>query len=270
MRTTAFPTALLLLVACGGSSDATTDDTDSDVVGDSDTGEEGGATLQGTVTDAEGAAVAPEAMRVQFCRGDSCRVAQDFAEGVYAFTALPPGPGSLELVPLGGDLATAFVPVDIAADAERTIDVVVPDLGAATALTATAAEVEVIDGLFVTASTSSLEAPNPLLPAPTALRAVDATSVAMPIDFLTGEVVALFYMDPFDYKATDTGAGVPVRFDNAWSLADDEAHLYMGDYYTASWIDLGPLATDGDGKLVPETAPPRVSTLLILKTAPSE
>ncbi|MCB9682755.1 MAG: hypothetical protein H6733_14915 [Alphaproteobacteria bacterium] len=279
-----------LLAACAGSTTDKVTDTDTDTDVDTDTGvvdtdatcelapdpslpdcsadvPSGGAGLTGALVDVDGNPLNTDAaLRVQYCRGDTCLIPDCTFSNTYAFGNLDAGPGSFDIVLLpscdGERFATPFAPLDVETGVTRTVDVTVPRLGPATAIPATATEIEVVDGLYLTVGEGSLERPSPLEPAATEIAGVDATDVAVPIEGITGTVLAVYYLAPFDY---DSSAGVPVRLDNAWTLADSEGELWIGDYTTSSWEKVGDLTIDGDDKLTTATGLPRMSTLVVVR-----
>lgn len=276
----------LILAACGtattsdDTTDATTDevgetgdssDTDIEVtcslepIADDCAGDiaSGGAKLTGKVTDQNGNAIGNGGVRVQFCR-EICLVPDCYDGNTYTFGGLDAGPGAYDVVPLCEDerLATPFAPITLDEAATRTIDIVVPKLGPATAIPDTAAEIEVVDGLYLTIGKGDLSKPTPLDPEATEVAGVDATAFSVPIEGITGDVLAVYYLHPFDYPAD---GGLTVRLDDGWTLGSGNGELWVGNYDDIQWDKVGDLVDDGDGKLTPGAKLPRISTLVVVK-----
>jgi hypothetical protein len=263
---------LALLVACDGKT-PDTDDTDvtpvdteepEDTELDLDTEvDDPEYTLTGTLRDEDGQPIT-ERLRVQYCRNIACRAAS-IEDGVYTINGIEAGPGSFEVVALddGSDLVTVFAPLDIG-DEDRTVDVVVPDIDFEVAIPASPAALTVADGLTITVGQGQLEAPSPLDPAPTHLAGTVGTDVSLPIEGLTGTLLALYYLMPFDYESS---AGMAVTVRNDFGLVDGQAELYAAVYTTYSWEKVGDLVEDGDGGLVLEGGGTidRITTLAVVQ-----
>lgn len=256
----------------------TDDDTDDTDVGDTDTGAETdvvdtdcsddvptGTGIHGTVKTTSGAPLGPDDVRVQFCRGVTCLFPVCHWEGAFAFGELTPGAGSFAIAPIDGGRFETFVPITLVDGVVRELDVAVPDLTAGVAIPAERAEIEPTDGLYLTVGAGDLPGQPPLQPAPTeiAALAVDMGGEGVPpLEGFTGTAVGLFWLDPFDSAAADD-LTLPVRFDDpGWAAG--ARRLWVADYFTAQWVDLGPLTADEGGKLAPsEGGLPRLSTLLV-------
>jgi hypothetical protein len=242
----------LLLFACSGDSkDPPADDTD-DTTTDTDTGftdTDGGSddpiVLRGVLKDVDGALITA-GLRLQYCRGADCRTPQDFADGAYAFRGVPTGPGSFETVTIGGSIryANAFAPINVTEGVERELDAVVPVLGPEVAIPATEAELQPAPGLFLTLADDKLDRPSAFEDVPTAIAGVDATEWHLPVEGVAGEVLAMYYLWPFN--APSTSGPIPVKLTDRWSLNSGEAELWAGDYYTSSWIKVGDLDDNAD------------------------
>lgn len=230
-----------------------------------------GTALIGRLVDVDGKPLGKGGFRVQYCR-DVCLVADCFDGNAWSFSNLEPGDGSFDIVPLCDEerFAPVFAPLVVDDGMIREVEVVVPRLGPATPLPAASTEIEVVKGLFLTVADGQIAPPSPLDPAPTEVAGVDASAYPVPIEGLVaGEVVAVYYLDPFDYEADPE---IAVRLDNAWSLADGEAELWVGNYAAflgdaddAPWEKVGTLTVDGDGKLATTAGLPRLSTLVVIK-----
>jgi hypothetical protein len=245
--------------------DSPVDDTDAatDSDGDGDVDADV-ATLTGTLRDVAGDLLT-ENVRVQYCRNTACR-AGEVVDSTFTIADLSSGPGSFEVVALDDNstLATVFAPLNLEASETKSIDVTMPQLDQRIALPATAEEIEVSDGLWVTTSLSDLEAPNPFAPDATHIGATNATGIGLPIEGLdAGTVSALYYMVPFDYHST---AGLHIRIRNDWGYADGEAALYAAVYESFSWELIDDLKDDGSGNLVTAdgTTVPVVTTIAVV------
>lgn len=245
-------------------SDPMPEDSDAAPAEDSDTDlPVGPTTIRGALRDTTGAAMS--SVRVQYCRNTVCTVAV-LAPGEYEFVDIAAGPGAFEVrsfADVEPPFATVFTPLDARADRIRTVDVVVPRLSHWLALPATPGELQIADGLWVTVGLDQLIPSSPFAPAATHVGAVDATAQALPTDRLEGELLALYYLSPFDYAAT---APLPLRVRNDWSLASGEAALYAAMYETYAWERVATLDED-QGSLVPRevAGPERFTTLAVVR-----
>jgi hypothetical protein len=269
---------LALLTACSKGDD-TSGDTDTDLGVDSEPGDTAapldtdcsddvpadGAGLAITAVDADGNVLGADRIQLRYCRGDKCTNEQCAQDDAHRIGGLDAGVGSLELFPKPtGDapLATAFAPFTVTDGEVSTLTVTVPRTGTPVDLPATRGPIEVADGLYLTLEQGDLEGATPLDPAPTAVSGVDATDVALPIEGLQGTVLAVWYLDPFDAEVAD-GSDVTVSVDDRWSLGSGNGELYVGDYYTSSWVKVGDLVTDGDK--LSASGLPRISTLVVIR-----
>ncbi len=273
----------LVLAACGPGTSVVDEDTDTetDVETDTDSDAESddtevvdcstfvgeGTTISGVVKDTQGTLLTDSQVRVQYCRGATCLYPTCFSEGDFVFEQVEAGPGSFAIAPIGGGRFEPFVPVAIAS-APLTLDAVVPTLAGEVTIPAVAAELAVGAGVYLTLGTGDLPGEPPLEPAPTKVAAIEALADASALEGFTGTAVALFYVHPFDSAAADDTT-IPVRFDDAgWNL-EGRGRLWVADYFTSAWIDLGPLEVDGDAKLVlADGGLPQLSTLLITRDDP--
>lgn len=267
--------------ACGPSGDGPTDDdtddtdttdsADSDVdtdVADTDCSDNvptSGTGLYGAIVDDEGADLDAADVRVQLCRATTCVYATCHVGDTYAFGPLTAGVGSYAVEPKGAGYFEPFAPITLEASPRR-IDATVPSLNAGVAIPATAAEIEVAEGLYLTLGAGDLPGKPPLEPAPTVVYGIDATSLNLPIEGVTGEVVAVYYLSPFQKEVGVEEGTLAVRLDDRWTLGAG-GHLWLGRYESSTWLDLGELTADGDGKLVPVTGIDRLSTLVVTRAA---
>lgn len=256
----------LLCTACTSGPAVETDDTDTidtDTTDTETTDTEvtpvGSSTLEGAIVNAAGAAI--DGARVQFCRGANCLTRHTDATGTYAFEDILDGPGSFEIIPPEGtDYAIAFTPIDLEDDATLSVDVTMLPLGAPVSIPATAAELEITDGVYVTLGEGELEPPL-FVDDATEVAGVDATATPMPVQLLEGTVLAMYYLAPFDFHAT---AGAPIELRNDWGLADGEAELYVAVYETSTWDKVGDLTVSGD-RLVSSGGLHLISTIAVVR-----
>lgn len=280
-----FPLAIVL-AACSTGTD-TPDDTDSDTQVDdtalpADTdvptsctqdAPATGSALFGTVVDADNHALGSSEARIQFCR-DVCYTAQCRGPGVWGFEGLASGKGSFEAKPLAGDddLATVFLPLDLAEGSARPFAVELPRLSPAVAIPATAAPLEVTPGLFLTLGTGDLATP-PLEPDATSVAAVDGLSTAPPIDGIDGTVLAVYYFSSFNYPAADetdtlpdADHGIPYEIVDAWTLGAGAGEVWIGEYDTQSWHKVGDLIEGSvEGRLTTTNHLPKLSTVVVVR-----
>jgi hypothetical protein len=229
---------------------------------DDETGTEATASLSGTVTRADGSPVVDA--RVNVCRA-VCKTVQTDDNGAYSFAALEAWTASFYVVPDAADaesasLLSAIVPLTLADNEDRALDVTMltPD---AVSMPETAEEIEVTDGLFLTAGADIVE------PAPfTELGDLAAVQVAeadsLPIE-LNVDPVAVWYLGPFE---AESETGVAVRMANQWSIAPAQScDVYASSGPTEySWLELGQLTVDEDGAfLTGDATLPILSTLVL-------
>lgn len=260
-----------LALGCTGSpavdDDGTTDDgtdgvvdtdTDTDIVIDTDA--EGSSFLTGTVVDVAGVAI--EEARVAFCRGTACRTQTTDDNGGYDFgTGMAAGPGSFEIVsPEGSNYATAYATIDLPDDFTTEITVTLPERGNEHDLPVTAAEIEVVPGFFATAGESTFETPLFRDDAEW-IAGVEATDIALPVN-LQGEVLGVWYLEPFDYHAPD---GVPFAISDQWTTVDaSDLKVYVGVYLTSTWDLVGGVTLNGD-RLDGDSPLPLLSTVVLVR-----
>ncbi len=256
---------LLATAACGdkGSDDDLPDDTDADGATDTGEGEGGGGattpqSLTVTLTDPAGA---PRAgVSIKFCNLAGCRYGDTTAEGIASFSNVELVPYSLEPVPpADSGLATPYIPITFAPDETKVLTIVMPPLDASMPLAAPT-ELEV-DGLLVTVGADDL-VPNDAFSEPaTELAGVQVDAAAWPPIGLPGTVLAVWYLEPFDYGAP---AGLPTRFDNTFGLADGEtAHVWVGSYSAFDWIDGG--VVTAEGAYLTGASLPLLSTVVLVR-----
>jgi hypothetical protein len=204
--------------------------------------EDNSANLSGTITDASGGPVVDAQLRLCIPKG-SCRFADTDANGSYAFENVLVTTYAFEVVAGDSNRVTAFVPLTLASDSMRTVDLKVPDLESKHTLTASATEYEVASGLFITAATGDLTPPLMADPAEWMGGARVPEADWPPTDGIDGTVVAMWYLNQFDYHAEN---GLPYRIVDDLGLADGATHrLYVGSYEEGAWLDLGETTVSG-------------------------
>jgi hypothetical protein len=254
MRT--YTWAWLVAIACSGQpadkgadtgADGDTDvdtDTDTDADADTDTPTACASTLSGSVQRSGGAVVDSE---IRLCRGLLCRTDDTDAQGGFGFT----------------NFATVLVPMLFDCSTTRDVPTELLPLDPESALGATAAEHPVGAGLYVTVGVNDLEPPlfGPPPDAVAGVRVVDFSGI--PFDGIEGTVLAMWYVAPFNYLAVPS-AGLPIRIDNEWALADDTAlEVYVGSYDDNQWLSGGTATAQGPDLV--GAAIPLVSTVILVQ-----
>jgi hypothetical protein len=270
---------LLLLLACDGGKtpdpgSEETDESDSprpeDTFRETDdpTVPDGPLVLTGLVRDGAGNPIT-SGVRVQYCRGDACISAHEYDAGTYSFYDVEAGVGSFEVVNTSETARrpNIFVPITVNAET-RTLDVVLPDLGPEAALPGTAGWVTAADGLQLQVVAGDLTPASPFEPEVTAIAGSKVVSEALPVEGVSGDLLAMFYLWPFD---ATSAASMAVRLDPATlsdpPLMSGHAELWYADYETSAWISLGDLTDDGMGQLTTATPLPKLTTLLVVEKA---
>jgi len=263
---------MLFLGACSGSPDDRKDGGDTDVTDetgtpdttdtDTDTvpGEDRSAALGGTIATLDGP-YADVALRL--CRGSACRNATSDASGAYHYAEVAVDWFSFEVVPPSGSgYATPFAPLEFHTDEARVVDVIMLRHDPASSLGATAAEHETGDGLFVTAGVADLVPPLLAEPATEVSGVIVPEAQRVPVDGITGTVLGMWYVEPFNYAAAN--GGLPARFEDAWGLADGtELEVYVGSYDESAWLPAG-TATVSGGQIT-GAALPLLSTVILVQ-----
>ncbi len=257
MRTFGLFALVTLIAACGkgGTDDSTatasgtaagsTTGTTSGTGGGTATGSDRSATLNGRLLDC-GGGDAPAGFDIRFCDVQTCRYHTTPAgDSSFEFTGSLVGFNSFEAVDAAGHgYATGFVPLELATDEVRTVDITLCPHDTPSPLTGTATEMELGEGLYITLSTSSIEPPLFVDPETEASGVRLAPADHVPTDGISGTVVEQWYVDPFNNHAT--GADLPIRFDGAvLGLAAASYRVYVGSYDDFAWIDVGTFS-DGD------------------------
>jgi hypothetical protein len=259
-----------LLLACTGTdaesgkpddsgSVTDTDTADTDTTDDSGTTDTRTASLTGSVVGPDGSPL--EGAAVNVCRMVCYRQNTD-AAGAYVYDALEAWTASFYVIPaVGSGLATAMAPITWAEDEDKVIDVQMLELDDTHPIPATAAEVEVTDGLWLTLGMDTLTPPF-------GIDLVDTAAVRVPVEDrlpleVPGEVLDVWYLHPWESESEE---GVPLRIANTWSLTPGETvRAWVSslplDY---SWLDAGTLTVSEDGTMLEGDAELPVLTSLVL------
>lgn len=256
------------LVACGGDNDSASDGTGDSGPPTADTGtfpttsttQNNSARLQGTVRGPSGPLAEAD---IRFCRGTQCRYYTTEADGAYTFDDATVAWHSLEIVPPeSSGLATAFAPIELLDQQDRTIDLTLVPLETSTPLGAPA-EIALGSGLLVTLGAADLEPPLFVDPATHAGGTQVPAELWPPID-QPGTVIALWYTEPFDHQAVPAG-GLPIRVENQWGLTEGSAYdVWVGSYKDSAWLPAGSLVADPNGILVGDAALPLLGTVALV------
>jgi hypothetical protein len=227
--------------------------------------------VTGSAVDVDGNPV--EGLDIRFCRGSLCRNGETDASGAWTseggatmgFPRAEAVPTSLELLLYDSLWATTFTVLDLEAETPRDIPIVMVEDGPATALSATPTWVTVGDGLRIEVASDVLEPPNAFVDPTTEVSGVLVPPAAHPpLDGFT-DVLAVWYVGPFDHKAP---AGLPMEIDNTFGLTDGQTvQVQVGDYTTSTWLDAGTLTASG-ALLTGDARLPVLSTVVI--TGPVE
>jgi len=260
----------MVLGSCGdddGGSSVDTSNTGSDTASDDDdfgddddTSIETTAHLSGIIMDGGGAPLADT--NIRFCRGAQCRYFTTEADGTYVFDDTAVAPQSFEVVPPPtSGLATAFAPLNFASNEQRVVDVTVPVAGNSVSLPAAMTELTLSE-LHITMGADDLEAPLFVDEATSASAALVPESDWLPVDGISGTVVAMWYLMPFDHHSS---AGMAVRMDlGSLGLSGAEYSVYLGSYELSAWTDVGTV-TDGGGGIYEGIDISTLSTLVVVE-----
>lgn len=261
--------ALLAACAGGDATDPVDDTTDTtDTTADTDTGDTdidvptGPLVLSGALRDAAGALV-NSGIRVQYCRGDACRTAHDVTDGVFHFYDVEAGVGSFEVVNLDetSGRISVFAPFTLDGT-EQTLDVVIPNAGTPGELPASTGWVNVAEGLKLQLMEGQLSPPTPFDPAVTEVAGARAVEDALPVEGAVGDVLAVYYLEPFNAEA---GTPIQVQIANSWALTSGDAGLWSADYATSTWSKVGDLVDDGAGNLETGSGLNKLTTLAVIR-----
>ena len=225
-----------------------------------DSGCKGTEQLQATVLDGAGQPLG--GAKVRFCRAELCLIATSDVAGEFCIPEAVPGWHAFEVrgPRCSEGYAISYVPVTYDPDEQRTFEMVVPNLGDATALPATPTEIEAATGIFVTIGADSLTTPKFEEDA-TEIAGVRLTEAQFPTVDLPGTPMAMWYLSPFEYSADP---GLPVRFANDLGLEDGTTlELWIGSYKEQNWLDGGTVTVKGDWIEGTDSRIPVTSTVLL-------
>ncbi len=217
--------------------------------------------LSGTVLDDARAPLV--GWNVKFCNSIGCRIDESDANGAFEYLDVVILPYSLEPVPPeGSGFATMNFPYTFDPNEEKVVTLVQQPLGPLATLTAAAAEIEMGAGLWVTIGSGDLEPPALYDPATTA-GGVSVPQADWPtIDDVTGTVLAVWYLHPYNYAAPN---GLPVRIAGDLGLAEGAmVDLLVGSYSDFAWLEAGSLTVIG-GELVGSAELPVVTTTIAVQ-----
>lgn len=262
------------ILACAGGADTEpassdsadtglTDDTTTEDSGETeDTGTTGvllTASLTGTVVGPDGAPLVDVAVNI--CRLVCLRVSPDDA-GRYSYPELEAWTASFYVIPdVESGLATAMAPITWADGEDKVIDVRMVVLDDPLPIPASAEEVEVTEGLWLTLGMDTLEPPFGVdLEDVAAVRVPEADRLPIELD---GEVLDVWYIHPWEAESEE---GAPVRVANAWGLAPGESVRAWASSLPLeySWLDAGTLTVTEDGGMLEGDAALPVLTTLVL------
>jgi len=245
---------LLLALACSDKDPATDSgesDTDTDADADSDTDTDTDAdtdvqtfNLSGFVTVEGGAGLES---RMQLC-AVSCRPGSSDATGAYAFENATASPTvhSFDIFPSDTDYAKVLLPVTY--DADATLSVTVPKNTSWIDIGASDSEVDLGGGLHVTLGTDNMSPPFGIDPTPGRATQVDS-SIWPDVQLLEGELVGLWYLDPYDTYSAD-GEGFDFRIEASALPGAGPYKVWVMHYdtheLTSYWDAAGTLTVDGD------------------------
>lgn len=228
--------------------------------------------LSGIISSVDGQAL--EDADIRLCRGLACRFGDSDDAGFYAFADVHVDKHAFEIKPPADnkDLATAFVPLVFDQDEIRDINVVLPLIESTLSLPATSESLEVAPGVFLTVGVDDLEPPGVI--------GDDATEIMgttvdrdhwMPIDDPDGvgisedNILAMWYLGPFDYQATNSGLPIAVSNDELALPVGHTFRVYAGSYFEATWLDAGTLTVNEDGSMLTGDALlPLIGTIILV------
>ena len=258
--------ALWMLVFGLGCSTVTPADSETDepVDGDTDTDLETGSDeypLSGQLLDQDGAGVDAT---IRFCRQGMCSIAETEPDGSYLFSDVRPGTASFEVIPSDVTLAVTFVPIQTVTE-PRTLDLTIPRYTHSATLTDEAVDAVVGEGLTLTVSRSNIVPPEFVEPATVVSGVRVMTDHFPPMDW-PGELLALWYLAPFDHHSVD---GIPFSIENDFGLAEGEdVEVWIGDYQGSDWDPLGRIQVTSGNLHDPSITLPAFSTLAVVRAAP--
>jgi hypothetical protein len=217
----------------------------------------GPATLELEIVDGGGQPGA--GWQVFLVSGTLDRMGETDAQGRSTFEDVEPGSYSLHVSPPDG-LAEPLVLLSFEEGEHKELLLEAPQLEPGSALGEEPQYVQVAAGLELEAALGDLQ---PALFDPE----VEALAGARlepfpPFDGLSAEVLAVWYLHPFDAVAPQ---GLPIRVTQSLGLASGEqGRVWVASYSTMSWLDAGTLVSDGT-LLTGDARMPRLSTVVITR-----
>lgn len=255
----------LLFFACAGSP-TPPDSTDSVSLDSEDTSsldtQDTGPVLEaGTVTgQVLGPDGDPATATVTLCHG-SCKFADTDSEGRFAFDGVVPQNYAIHVGTFGAepDWADLLVFVDVAEGEQLALEapLAMARVGERT-LVESAGEVEVAEGLWLDADPAAVTLPF----GTDTFELAGGAPASMPAGLPDGEVLALWYLSPFD-ATHEPGMGFRAR--NDWGLAPGtEVTLMAASYLDYAWQPAGTALVSDDGEELSGGDVRHVSTLLVM------
>lgn len=205
-----------------------------------------------------------EGVRATLCHG-VCRFADSGPDGTFVFDDVEANSYALHFTVLGDDSpqwADVLVITNLEPGEEASLerDVPMAALGD-TAEVVRAGEVQVDAGLWLTVDPATIELPFDA----DSLDLAAATPATLPPELPTKDVLAVWYLAPFDAKAS---SGMTLRATNTWGLdPGEEAVLWTSSYTDYAWVEAGRVVTSDDGTEVVGGDIPVVSTLVLGRPA---
>ncbi|MCO4770075.1 MAG: hypothetical protein KDA24_08610 [Deltaproteobacteria bacterium] len=255
---------LALVLALAGCPSGAVDDDDAvdvdDVVDDDDVGDDDDATppegcvsVSGTVTVPDGIST-PDQLRVDLCSGE-CRTETPEPDGSYAFDCVPVRSWAFDVVSGHPNEANAFVPISLEQGADRVLDPVILATQFTQPVPSVATEVGLGAGVWLTVDQSQLTLGDV---------SGDLFAVAVPPEArlpveLDGEVLAMWYLEPFDVPVSPPAA---LRIQNSWGVASGDVTAWVGSYIDAAWLPLNDLVVTDEALTA---SLPLISTLVLIQ-----
>lgn len=217
--------------------------------------------LEGIVIDEDGT---PQVgARVNFCRG-VCITAETDASGAFG-ADVPAQTGSF-YVREDTTLLDAIVPLAVAEDQTRTVNVTLFEPDVNLSIPATSEEMTLLPGFRLTFGADVLQ---PALFEELGTRIhmaslLESELLPLEVEPAHGAFVAGYYFAPFEAYST---AGLPFSIDNTFGLAANTALVAYAasgpDLYT--WLPAGELAVSSDGTVIEGGSLPILTTLVIFQ-----
>jgi len=242
----------------GADDDTHSEVLDSDAAAD-DTGlAAGGATLSAVIHGPDGEPA--DGLNIILCSG-ACLQATTDADGRLLFEDFQAGRDFALHIDAGeSGWADLMVVTPIAADENLSLEqaFIMAELGAVTEMTdAPAAELELLDGLWMTIDPSVI-----ILPFLTeTLDVAAAEAITFPPLLPVEAPLAVWYLEPYEAHSE---VPMPVRIENRWGLEPgDTATLHEASYGDLAWLDAGVVTVSDDGSELVGGAVSHFATLVL-------